>query len=453
MNSSTPAERDELIDQLSAYLDGELDAEASSRVEQLLAGNPEARDELRRLKQAGEWLDELPPSDVPATFDETTVSMVALAEEEAVQAERSSRGDGAWRKWAIRITSVVAAAACGYALVAAVRPRPNDLLLENLPIIQNLDAYREADSIEFLEQLAQRSLFAETHAEPADLSEDVNDHAMRIDRRAHIEQMNDSDKEQLLAKLQRFQHLGEAEQRHLHALHSALIEVGDGSDLFGIMMHYHRWLENLPAVQRTELLAMPIQKRLSRIDELQTYEARQRKRKLDDADAKLIADWIEQTIRQMPHGERQRILLRVVSQRMQPFELARTPLMSDFAQVREKLSNAAREVWMQTPPAQRPEVVGSWLRQGFAIVASRHAPAADRDVTPERLQKFFDNDVPETERERLLSLPAEEMQGELRRLYQFRSLVPQGNWPAGAGGAGSRGGQGARGRPNPQKAP
>jgi len=147
----------DVLDQLSAYLDGELDAAESERVEQLLASDPQARDELVRLQRAWELLDRLPPSEVEASFTQTTVDMIAVAA--ADTAEPMPAASLPWRRWLLAGGGLVAAGLLGFVSVAALRPDPNAALLEDLPVIENLEIYRQADSIEFLRALKQENLF------------------------------------------------------------------------------------------------------------------------------------------------------------------------------------------------------------------------------------------------------------------------------------------------------
>jgi hypothetical protein len=264
--------------------------------------------------------------------------------------------------------------------------------------------------------------------------------------------MTDADKEQLLAKLERFKHLDSAEQRRLHDLRDAIDDADDSDELEETMMRYHAWLAGLQAVQRAELLSMPAPRRLARLEELQTMADRQKKRRLSDADAKIVADWLDQTLLRLPPGERQRMLSRMLVQRGQPLDVGRPAMFNEFLQLRERLSPQAREQMTSAmSPIERQELLAMWVRQGMMALAERYGEAAGQDASPERLRRFFDEDVPESERERLLSLPSEEMQSELRRLYQLRSIFPglQGKGP----GQGTRQGAPGRNRPMGQKAP
>src|SRR5438309_610967 len=89
MNHEPQSDPPELVDQLSAFLDGELDADTRRNVEELLATNVEARTELKRLEQAWDFLDELPRSEVAPSFTQTTVAMIALRESDEAEREEA----------------------------------------------------------------------------------------------------------------------------------------------------------------------------------------------------------------------------------------------------------------------------------------------------------------------------------------------------------------------------
>ena len=151
----------QLREELVAYLDGELDAEQSRQIEQRAAVEPDARRMLEELDRTWHMLDEL---DTPATSEDftcTTLEMVALAAAEdagKAKAEAPRRRLRA-RLWAA--AGLVGAAAAGFLIVASLIPDPNAQLLQDLPILENFDQYREVDSFDFLRALNDEKLFAE----------------------------------------------------------------------------------------------------------------------------------------------------------------------------------------------------------------------------------------------------------------------------------------------------
>jgi anti-sigma factor RsiW len=89
---------DALLDELVAYLDGELDRDANRHVERRLSQDAGYRDRLRRLQQTWDLLDHLPPADVDESFTQSTIAMVAVraANEHRDVASRGRRQRHLW---------------------------------------------------------------------------------------------------------------------------------------------------------------------------------------------------------------------------------------------------------------------------------------------------------------------------------------------------------------------
>jgi anti-sigma factor RsiW len=160
-NSDSYNANDEAIEQLVAYLDGELDAESTRQVERRLAEDVDYRRELKHLQRAWDLLDDLPRAEASETFTQTTVEMVALsAAADLETAQGDERRQHRWR-WAIGVSGTLVAGLAGYLLISSYLSRPNSQLVRDLPVIENVDVYRVADSVEFLRQLDQAGLFNE----------------------------------------------------------------------------------------------------------------------------------------------------------------------------------------------------------------------------------------------------------------------------------------------------
>src|SRR5580658_8768643 len=124
---STPG--NELIEQLSAYLDGELDADARQQVEQLLARDPQARIELQRLERAWELLDGLPRIELEPSFTQTTVEMIAVRVADDVGEARGPTSRRRWSFLAVMGSLCLGAALAGFVAVKLAAPDPNTALL------------------------------------------------------------------------------------------------------------------------------------------------------------------------------------------------------------------------------------------------------------------------------------------------------------------------------------
>jgi anti-sigma factor RsiW len=160
IDPSAAAEANFDDDELVAYLDGELDAEATRRIEQRLAQDPVARQRLRELQSSWDLMDILPRAEVSNGFTQTTVAMIALQEAESVAVARKPIAKRL-SAWVLSTAGVVAAGILGFALVYSVYSQPERELLRDLPLIENMDMYQAADSVEFLRSLKREGLFQE----------------------------------------------------------------------------------------------------------------------------------------------------------------------------------------------------------------------------------------------------------------------------------------------------
>ncbi len=155
-----------LHDELTAYLDGELDAASVRRVEERLARDAAYQAELQQLERAWDLLDRLPRALVSEAFTKTTIEMVAVAASEDAQTVRQ-----VWprrhRQQLLGTLGAVAAGLTGFAIGHFLWPNPNEQLLKDLPVIEHFDLYYQADNIDFLRLLDSEGLFAEAE----------NDHA------------------------------------------------------------------------------------------------------------------------------------------------------------------------------------------------------------------------------------------------------------------------------------
>lgn len=146
----------------AAYLDGELPDNETRRIEGVLAENAVARADLEQLSRTYELLDELPRVNAPKDFAAETVKTARLAEQST---------DITQTRWyrtsveALRLSgwtlALVIAACLGYVATSRWIPQPRDPLVDELPLIDNLDKYQEIHDYAFLERMAGSAILME----------------------------------------------------------------------------------------------------------------------------------------------------------------------------------------------------------------------------------------------------------------------------------------------------
>ena len=148
VNDSTRIEQAEMV----AYLDGELDVQQVADVEKRLSEDPEYRVRLQQLQQAWDLLDELPRSKGDEQFTRSTVEIVVVKARE--EAER--------RTWLPRLGGlllVMGVSLAGYLFSWQLANRDNRQLIQDLPVIEKMSQYKEAESLEFLRMLVKEGVF------------------------------------------------------------------------------------------------------------------------------------------------------------------------------------------------------------------------------------------------------------------------------------------------------
>ena len=149
---------------LTAYLDGELDQQTSQALEAKINLDPEARKEVEALKQAWGMLDYLPQPQPAARFTHRTMERLSL--EKMGQTVRMSRSRAAlWLRAVGWAAAIVAAAGVGLGagqLFFSKAPDGADAdepLVRHLRILENWRHYENIEDLDFLRALDHPDLF------------------------------------------------------------------------------------------------------------------------------------------------------------------------------------------------------------------------------------------------------------------------------------------------------
>ena len=290
-------------------------------------------------------------------------------------------------------------------------------------------------------------------------------------RRQHIEQMTEAEKEQLRRRQEQFLALKPEEQQRLRDLHHRLHEHPKAHDLQDVMQRYYHWLSFLPPYQREELLDLPPEERIKKIRQLLDAQRRMRDKYPNPKDIEGLLRWMQRYVERneerllqaipAPHRERiakedpasrQRILLWGLwlrSHKGRPsFRLTET----DRKELLDAISEETRRRLADRPADEQDRLLLIWMRNAL------RGPWSGREKHPmppseqEQLDDFVEHQLKPEEQDRLLSLPPDEMQRELLRLFYSHLRLPGGpdremerpsDWPQGPPGGPGAGFPGA----------
>lgn len=162
----TPAFTEKLV----AYLDGELPDAAARDVEQSLASDPKVRAEVEKLNRAWDLLDLLPRPTASGEFSSRTLATLKTAhvptdlntaEEPAptVLLNNQKASPSPTKQLLVWVTGLLLVAVLSFVVGRQSRQTTTDPLLDDLPLIENLDLYREIGDAEFLRDFKRRGRF------------------------------------------------------------------------------------------------------------------------------------------------------------------------------------------------------------------------------------------------------------------------------------------------------
>jgi anti-sigma factor RsiW len=427
-----------LEEDLVAYLDGELDVDATQRIEERLATDQAVRDELHQLERAWDLLDELPRAELDESFTRSTIEMVAISAEAEAAAEERRRPALRRRQWLVSAGCFLAAMLLGFVAVRSAWRDPDQALLDELPLLVRLDQYEQVDDVEFLRRMRDQQLLSYVpRRAPADNPPQFPSPTATMEARVeYVSNLEPSQRNVLAGRLARFQSLTPADQARLRQLHKDLTSAADSATLLAQLDTYYEWLKTLTPMERADLLSQHYTTRLDQVARVSKDQLR-RESRLDSADVQIVAKWLDDRLRQ-----------RVASfdkddARRKLFERAEVDKHEGAA-----LFIAGRQMWRPgwgmslfdldskaiedlqsrlSPRAQaqykarEPEKDKRWLVFGWTGQAMRASNEQFFDsllspVDEEELSDFFES-LPERERKDLLELTSEQRRHELRMKY------------------------------------
>jgi len=272
-DETKPENSETVIEELTAYLDGELDQAAQQDVENRLGEDPAYLSELHSLQRTWDTLDQLPMVDAGKSFTQTTMEMVV----DQAKGEKKSRRV-AWSLVFVPLLLLACAGglfAAGFAFQRSSIRQPDEVLLEHLAVIERHEVYDSIDSdLFFLEQLSDRNLFPQLSYDPiksfeqAGASKEEPRKDSREERLAYVESLDVEQKADLKDKLEDFLGLDIEKQKAFIEFHSQLIARPEHDQLVFVLNEYYHWLKSLEAGERSRLQGKPAGERLADVADL-----------------------------------------------------------------------------------------------------------------------------------------------------------------------------------------
>jgi hypothetical protein len=443
-------------DELVAYLDGELSADECRRVERRLANDADYRRQLSELEQAWSALEELPQRTVDDDFARTTIEMVAVEAERDANARSTTQaaGDRKRKYWAAAIG--LALVVISFVVVRRLFPGPNGMLVNDLPVVAQLDVLTQVEDIDFLQGLTKLDLtssdnggFDAPGAAPRLVS--TNSWQSPEDRRLWIEERSSEDKAELAALLDRYEKFTPAARDRLRRLEREIADSPHRAELERTLADYAVWIQRRTPGQQAKLREMSSSARLDGVKELLRESDREPRWRLSPEDERALQEAVLEFV-----AERKASILRdnpELQRRLADRPTAMVALTIMQMEMRDdqgrqrlhdrltaRLSPAAQDYLEDLQGRQRRWQLWRWTYE-----------ALQPKLGPEELERYFTNDLSYDEREQLLAMPLAEMEDQLRQMY-MRSQVGlrEGDWGGGFGrpGENGRGGPGLGGPPD-----
>jgi hypothetical protein len=258
MNKAHPQSTSEADDELLvSYLDNELDGAERSRVERRLATDDIFRSRMISLQQSWDLLDELPRAE---TNSELTASTMSMAVREAISDSTTVRQlrTTSRRKILFQVASVVGALVVGFALIAIPARVRDARMLADLPVIQDLDLYRYADSVEFIRRLRKEQILPVEKRPSVEVSNIPKSlearNAKKIPEiRETLREFPNELRNQLSQGRDQFHALPREEQARFRSLHQQFSQQPDFDQLRETLVAYEQFLAELTPLQRVTL--------------------------------------------------------------------------------------------------------------------------------------------------------------------------------------------------------
>lgn len=250
-----------------------------------------------------------------------------------------------------------------------------------------------------------------------------------------VAELSPGERDRLMRNYERYRALDAQERRRLVALEKSVEADPDSAGLKQTMEGYYAWLKNLSPGQRADLQRLDATARIKKIQEL--YQGDLDKQVERDDWIQLVG-WLEnRALARLPEDERARVAARpplerrilVIQRSSRDSErfledLTQSEVDELTASLRGDLGNRLRKA--RNLREARMVLFGRMFELPRKMASDPDSLFSGEAVleNQQALKEFFENELPDEERDQLLSLPPDEMLRNLRREY-FRQAFPE----------------------------
>ena len=281
-------------------------------------------------------------------------------------------------------------------------------------------------------------------------------------RRQRVEAMTADQREDLFHNEQLFCDLKLEDQKRVRDLYAAIENDPQRDKLLRVMNRYCKWFEDQPPFRRGQLQRLKPQERVAEIKKLLAKQKGAAGIHLDDKNRQAVARWMDRytsdhearfiemisqagrgmgkpppmppfphsgpgwegegvaaALAKLPPQEQHRVVRAILYRRWQSGNPAFQPPISEqeMARLRASLTPDLRRRLESRQPPEQAQIIASWLRE---------TASSELD---ERLADFFENTLNDEERDRLMSLPGDEMYDRLGKMYNAHLRQPRPGEP------------------------
>lgn len=274
------------------------------------------------------------------------------------------------------------------------------------------------------------------------------------DRRAQIASLSLAEQQQLMRNQERFAALTEEQQARMRQLHVELTKDAESAKLRGVLDRYYDWLKTLSVEERAELAELNADQRIERIRQLIKRQREEHERRrprfvntdppLPPEDAQVISRWFsdlawkyrELVMKDLPQNRRKDFeeldegakRRQVTITALRRWKSDPIPVTTeDLDRLTGQLSPGTRQrLAAANSPQQKKRLAREWLLQSM-MARMGSFPMRRSMVSSEDLERFFETELPDEDRQRLMKLPSEQMQAELLGLYWQHTRAADGS--------------------------